>query len=107
MDDHEEDFLQLQQCSQMASKWLNGIVYELDVLLDGSQRASVWWNGNLEELDSSQVCSQMASKLLNGKYVLVSVWLTGCSSLKTGSQTVSGWKDGSACEVVVLLASVL
>ena len=73
MDDHEEDFLQLQQCSRMASKWLNGIVYELDVLLDGSQRASVWWSGNLKELDSSQVCSQMASKLLNGKYVLVSV----------------------------------
>ena len=100
------DFLQLQQCSQMDSKWLNGIVYELDVLLDGSQRA-VWWNGNLEELDSSQVCSQMASKLLNGKYVPVSVWSTGCFSLKTGSQMVLGWKDGSACEVVVLLASVL
>ena len=97
------DFLQLQQCSQTASKWLNGIVYELD----GSQRASVWWNGRLHEPDSSQVSSQMASKLLNGNYVSVSVWLTGCFSLKRGSQTVSGWKDGSACELVDLLASML
>ena len=97
------DFLQLQQCSQMASKWLNGIVYELD----GSQRASVWWNGRLHEPDSSQVCSQMASKLLNGNYVSVSVWSTGCFSLKRGSQTVSGWKDGSSCEVFDQLASML
>ena len=80
------DFLQLQQCSQTASKWLNGIVYELD----GWQRASVWWSGSLHEPDSSQVSSQKASKLLNGNYVSVSVWSTGCFSLKKGLQTVSG-----------------